>query len=87
VFLYYIRGPPVKRKKQVRIFPLTTASVCCNLLTLRRVENLIAALWLYFAHYNFVRIHTSLRVTPAMAANATDHVWSMEELLNAGARS
>ena len=53
----------------------------------RRVENLIAALWLYFAHYNFVRIHTSLRVTPAMAANATDHVWTIEELLNVGALS
>ena len=50
----------------------------------KRVENLVAALWLYFAHYNFVRIHGSLRVTPAMAANATDHVWTIEELLNAG---
>ncbi len=50
----------------------------------KRVENLIAALWLYFAHYNFVRIHGSLRITPAMAAGATDHVWTIEELLNAG---
>jgi hypothetical protein len=30
--------------------------------------------WIYFAHYNFVRIHGSLRITPAMAANVTDHV-------------
>jgi|SRR5712691_11515653 len=36
----------------------------------RRVESLVAALWLYFARYNFVRIHHSLRVTPAMAPNA-----------------
>jgi len=50
----------------------------------KRVENLIAALWLYFAHYNFVRIHRSLRITPAMAAGATDHFWTIEELLNVG---
>ncbi len=49
-----------------------------------RVENLVAALWLYFAHYNFVRIHGSLRMTPAMAAGVTDHLWPIEELLNAG---
>jgi len=50
----------------------------------KRVENLIAALWLYFAHYNFLRIRGSLRITPAMATGATDHVWTIEELLNAG---
>jgi len=49
------------------------------------MENLIAALWLYFAHYNFVQIHETLRMTPAMAANVTDHLWTIEELLNAGA--
>jgi hypothetical protein len=50
----------------------------------KRVENLIAALWLYFAHYDFVRVHGSLRITPAMAAGVTDHVWEIEELLQAG---
>jgi len=50
----------------------------------KKLENLIAALWLYFAHYNFVRIHGTLRTTPAMAANVTDHLWTVEELLNAG---
>ena len=50
----------------------------------KRVENLVAALWLYFAHYNFVRIHGSLRMTPAMAANVTDHLWTIEEMLNSG---
>jgi len=53
----------------------------------RRVENLEAALWIYFAHWNFVRIHTTLRVTPAMEANVTDHLWATEELLNTGASS
>ena len=50
----------------------------------KRVENLTAALWLYFCHYNFVRVHGSLRVTPAMAAGVTDHLWTTEEMLNAG---
>jgi IS1 family transposase len=50
----------------------------------KRVENLVAALWLYFCHYNFVRIHGSLRTTPAMAAGVTDHLWTIEELLQVG---
>ena len=53
----------------------------------KRIENLIAALWVYFAHYNFIRIHGSLRVTPAMESGVTDHVWTIDELLNAGASS
>ena len=32
-------------------------------------------------HYNFCRIHASLRVTPAMEAGVTDHVWEMEEVI------
>jgi hypothetical protein len=32
-------------------------------------------------HYNFVRIHQTLRITPAMAANVSDHVWSLNELI------
>ena len=50
----------------------------------KRIENLIAALWLYFAHYNFVRVHGTLRVTPAMAAGVTDHIWTIEEILTSG---
>lgn len=50
----------------------------------KRVENLAAALRLYFCHYNFVRIHGSLRVTPAMAAAVIDHIWSVEEMLHLG---
>lgn len=42
-----------------------------------------AALGLYFAHYNFCRIHQTLRVTPAMEAGITNHVWTLEELLRA----
>jgi hypothetical protein len=35
----------------------------------------------HFAYYNFCRIHKSLRVTPAMEACITDHIWSLRELL------
>ena len=46
----------------------------------KKVENLRAAVALHFAHYNFVRVHSSLRVTPAMAAGVTDHIWTMEDI-------
>ena len=36
---------------------------------------------LHFAYYNFCRIHRSIRVTPAMEAGITDHVWELRELL------
>jgi IS1 family transposase len=47
----------------------------------KKVENLRAAVGLHFAFYNFVRVHKSLRVTPAMAAGVTDRLWSLEELV------
>ncbi|MDA8172137.1 MAG: IS1 family transposase [Nitrospiraceae bacterium] len=48
----------------------------------KKVENHIHALSLYFMFYNFVRIHTSLRVTPAMSAGVTDKLWNMEDVLS-----
>jgi hypothetical protein len=35
---------------------------------------------LHYMHYNFGRIHKTLRVTPAMEAGVADHVWTMEEI-------
>ena len=46
----------------------------------KKLENLKAAVALHFAHYNFVKIHQTLRVTPAMAAQLTDHLWDLPEL-------
>jgi hypothetical protein len=40
-----------------------------------------AALALHFAYYNFCRIHGKLRVTPAIKAGITDHLWELAELL------
>jgi IS1 family transposase len=47
----------------------------------KKIENLIAAVSLHFAYYNFCRVHSTLRVTPAMEAGITDHIWSIRELL------
>jgi IS1 family transposase len=47
----------------------------------KKLTNLKAACALHFAHYNFCRVHQSLRVTPAMAAGITSSVWSLEQLL------
>ncbi len=49
----------------------------------KKLANLKAAVALHFAYYNFCRIHQSLRVTPAMQAGLTDHVWELKELLAA----
>jgi hypothetical protein len=47
----------------------------------KKVENLKAAIALHFAWYNFVRVHGSLRVTPAMQAGLADHIWGLAELV------
>jgi hypothetical protein len=48
----------------------------------KKVENLAHATSLYFMYYNFARIHSTLRVTPAMGAKITSHVWTIEEILD-----
>jgi IS1 family transposase len=47
----------------------------------KKLENLKAACALHFAWYNFCRVHSSLRVTPAMAAGLTLEIWPLESLL------
>lgn len=39
-----------------------------------------ASVALHFIHYNFARVHKTLRITPAMAAGIADHVWSLEDI-------
>jgi len=46
----------------------------------KKFENHWAAVALWFAFYNFCRVHKSLRVTPAMAAGISNHIWSVREL-------
>ena len=49
----------------------------------KKLVNLKAACALHFAHYNFCRVHSSLRVTPAMAAGVTSTIWKLEQLIAA----
>jgi IS1 family transposase len=48
----------------------------------KKLENHGHAVALYFLHYNFCRVHKTLRCTPAMEAGLADHVWTMEELVS-----
>jgi hypothetical protein len=47
----------------------------------KKWENLESAYALWFAYYNFCRVHKTLRVTPAMEAGITDHIWTIAELI------
>jgi IS1 family transposase len=49
----------------------------------KKIENHIASVALHFAHYNFARVHSTLRCTPAMAAGVATTVWSLGELVDA----
>jgi IS1 family transposase len=47
----------------------------------KKFENHCHAVAIYFAYYNFCRVHQTLRVTPAMEAGLTDHIWTLVELV------
>ncbi len=47
----------------------------------KKIDNLSHAVALHFMYYNFCRIHQSLRVTPAMEAGVTDHLWEIEDII------
>jgi IS1 family transposase len=47
----------------------------------KKLENLKHAVVLHFMHYNFVRIHQTLRMPPALKAGVTDHLWTIEEMV------
>lgn len=52
----------------------------------KKLENLKAAVALHFAHYNFARIHGSIRVSPAMAAGVTNRLWTIRDLVDLAGR-
>lgn len=47
----------------------------------KKIENLECSIALHFMHYNFCRVHTTLKTTPAMAAGIADHVWDVSEIV------
>jgi IS1 family transposase len=71
----YIERQNLTMRMQMRRFTRLTNAFS------KKLENLKAAVALHFAHYNFVRVHGTLRVTPAMEAGVTDHLWSLSELM------
>jgi len=48
----------------------------------KKLANHVASIAIHYMHYNFCRIHETLRVTPAMEAGISDHVWSISELVS-----
>jgi IS1 family transposase len=71
----YVERQNLTMRMQMRRFTRLTNAYS------KTLKNLKAACALHFAHYNFVRVHTSLRVTPAMAAGISPDVWPLSRLL------
>jgi len=72
----YIERQNLTMRMQMRRFTRLTNAFS------KKIENHIASIAIHYMHYNFCRIHQTLRVTPAMQANVTDHVWSIEEVVS-----
>lgn len=70
----YVERQNLTMRMQMRRFTRLTNAFS------KKVENHMWALALHYMHYNFCRIHKTLRVTPAMEAGISDHVWSVEEI-------
>ena len=73
----YVERQNLTMRMQIRRFTRLTNAHS------KKLENHGAAVALHFAHYNFCRLHTSVRCTPAMAAGVESTVWSMDQLLDA----
>lgn len=71
----YIERQNLTMRMQMRRFTRLTNAYS------KKLANLKAAVALYFAHYNFCRVHSTLKVTPAMEAGITDHIWELQELI------
>lgn len=85
-----VSGQPVRHHISTSLVERQNLTIRMNLRRFTRLTNafskkvasLEAALSVHFFHYNFIRIHGSLRVTPAMQAGLTRHVWTWAEFLN-----
>lgn len=72
----YIERQNLTMRMQIRRFTRLTNAFS------KKIENHVAAIALHYMHYNFVRIHQTLRITPAMAAGLTGHVWSVSDIIS-----
>jgi hypothetical protein len=75
----YVERQNLTMRMQMRRFTRLTNAFS------KSVENLKAAVALHFAHYNFVRVHSTLRITSAMAAGVTPGLWTLAELMEEAA--
>ena len=75
----YVESQNLTMRMQMRRFTRLTNAFS------KKVENLEAAVAVHFFHYNFVRKHSTIKTTPAIAAGVVDRQWSVYELLAAGA--
>ena len=71
----YIERQNLTMRMQMRRFTRLTNAFS------KKIENHAAAIALHFMFYNYARVHQTLRITPAMAAGLTDHVWEIEEIV------
>jgi hypothetical protein len=71
----YVERQNLTMRMSIRRFPRLTNGFS------KKIENHGRAVALHFMCHNFVRVHKTLRVTPAMEAGIADHVWSFEELV------
>lgn len=71
----YVERQNLTMRMQMRRFTRLTNAFS------KKLENHVAAIALHYMHYNFCRVHQTLRITPAMAAGVSDHVWSIDELI------
>ncbi len=74
-FAFYRERSNLSIRMALRRFTRLTNS--CS----KKLDNLKFACALYFAYYSFCRVHQSIRVSPAVEAGITDHIWTLRELL------
>lgn len=84
-----IHGRPDMKKATTSHIERQNLNVRMGMRRMTRLTNAFSKKWINlhwsyainFAYHNFVRIHSALRITPAMEAGITDHVWTLEELI------
>jgi IS1 family transposase len=76
ISISYVERQNLTMRMQMRRFTRLTNGFS------KKVENHAYALAIFYMHYNFCRVHQNLRVTPAMEASITDHMWTIEEMLD-----
>lgn len=72
----YVERQNLTMRMQMRRFTRLTNAFS------KKIDNHMAAIALHYMHYNFCRLHQTLRVTPAMEAGITDHVWEIGEIVD-----